>query len=169
VTASWQRELRDFLLIAVYVVLTGPIVGLLWSASGPKLEILQALGGSANAWRAEAGADVHFGLLGIAAGAVCAAVAVLLRMDGPGTTAGLAAGGLGAAFVADRVGYLLNRGDTLDLLHSRSISLHVLLSQYGIDPFFKVRALGVVVAWPLAALVVYMSALALRDRARSLP
>jgi hypothetical protein len=168
VTASWRRELRDFLLVAVYVVLTGPIVGLLWSAAGPKLQLFRALGGSGGAWDAEAGADVHFGLLCIAAGAVCAAVAVLLRMDGPGAVAGLAAGGLGAAFVADRVGYLLNRGDTLDLLHTRSVSLG-LLSQYGIDPFFKVRALGVVVAWPMAALVVSVSALALRDRARSLP
>ena len=156
------------MLIAVYVVLTGPIVGLLWSAAGPKVELFRALGGAGNEWRAEAGADVHFGLLCLAAGAVCAVVAVLLRMDGPGALAGLALGGLGAAFVADRVGYLLNRGDTLDLLKSRSVSLH-LLSQYGIDPFFKVRALGVVVAWPLAALVVYLGALAIRDRARSLP
>lgn len=165
---SGRQELRDFLLVAVYVVLTGPIVGLLWSASGPKLDLFRALRGSGRAWRAEAGADVHFGLICIAAGAVCAAVAVLLSMDGPAVPAGLAVGGLGAAFVADRVGYLLNRGDTLDLLHARSVSLHT-LSQYGIDPFFKVRALGVVVAWPIAALVVYVSAVAIRDRARSLP
>ena len=167
-TASWQQDLRDFLLIATYVVLTGPIVGLLWSAAGPKLDLFRALGGSGGAWRAEAGADVHFGLLCIAAGALCAGVALLLRMDGPGVIAGLAAGGLGAAFVANRVGYLLNRGDTLDLLHSRSVSLHQ-LSQYGIDPFFKLRALGVVVAWPMAALIVYVTAVAIRDRARSLP
>lgn len=168
-TASWQQELRDFLLVAVYVVLSGPVVGLLWSASGPKLDLLRALRGSGQAWRAEVGADVHFGLWCLAAGAVCGAVVVLLRMDGPAVIAGLAAGGLGAAFVADRVGYLLNRGDTLDFLHSRSVSLHVLTHDYGIDPFFKLRALGVVVAWPMAALVVYVSALAVRDRARSLP
>lgn len=167
-TASWRQELRDFLLIAVYVVLSGPIVGLLWSASGPKLELFRALHGSGQAWRAEVGADVHFGLWCIAAGALCGAVAALLRMDGPAVIAGLAAGGLGAAVVADRVGYLLNRGDTLDLLHSHSVSLR-LLSQFGIDPFFKLRALGVVVAWPMAALVVYVSALAVRDRVRSLP
>jgi len=166
--ASWLQELRDFLLITVYVVLTGPIVGLLWSASGPKLDLFRALAGSGEAWRAEDGADVHFGLLCVAAGAVCAAIAVLLRMDGPGALTGLAVGGLGAAFVADRVGYLLNRGDTLDLLHARAVPLR-LLSDVGIDPFFKVRALGVVVAWPMAALVIYVSALALRDRARSLP
>jgi hypothetical protein len=168
VTASGWQDLRDFLLVAAYVVLAGPIVGLLWSVAGPKLDLFRALSGSGGAWRAEAGADVHFGLLCLAAGAVCAAVAVLLRMDGPGAIAGLAAGGLGAAFVADRVGYLLNRGDTLDLLHSRSVSLQT-LSQYGIDPFFKVRALGVVVAWPMATLIVFVTAVAIRDRARSLP
>jgi hypothetical protein len=165
---TWRQELRDFLLIVTYVILTGPIVGLLWSAASPKLDLFRALGGSGGAWRAEAGADVHFGLLCVAAGAVCAAVAVLLRMDGPGVIAGLAAGGLGAAFVADRVGYLVNRGDTLDLLRSRSVSLQT-LAHYGIDPFFKVRALGVVVAWPMAALIVYVTAVAIRDGARSLP
>lgn len=167
-TAPWRQELRDFFLIAAYVVLAGPVVGLVWSATGPKVDLLRALSGSSEAWRAEAGADVHFGLICIAAGAVCAAVAVVLRLEGPGAITGLAAGGLGAAFVADRVGYLFNRGDTLDLLHAHSVSLS-LLSQFGIDPFFKVRALGVVVAWPIAALVVYVSALSLRDRTRSLP
>lgn len=181
-TASWRQqlgdrlqvldgflqELRDFLVVATYVVLSGPIVGLLWSAAGPKLNLFRALRGSAEAWRAEAGADVHFGLLCIGAGAICAAVAILLRMDGPGVIAGLAAGGLGAAFVANRVGYLFNRGDTLHLLRSHSVSLK-LLSQFGIDPFFKLRALGVVVAWPMAALIVYVTAVAIRDRARSLP
>jgi hypothetical protein len=104
----------------------------------------------------------------IAAGAICAAIAVVLRLDGPGALAGLAGGGIGAAFVADRVGFLLNRGGTLDLLHAHSVSLG-LLSSFGIDPFFKLRAVGVVVAWPIAAMVVFVTALALRARTRSLP
>jgi hypothetical protein len=161
VTASWRQELRDFLLIAVYVALTGPIVGLLWSAVSPKLDILGLVSGSGT-FRPEIGADVHFGLLGIGAGAVCAAITLACRRDGPGSMIGLAIGGLGAALIADRVGYLLNHGDTVALLRAHSLSLTI-------DPFFKVRALGVVVAWPMAALVVYVSALALRDRARSLP
>jgi membrane-bound metal-dependent hydrolase YbcI (DUF457 family) len=168
VTAQWQRELRDFFLVAVYVALTGPVVGLVWSSVGPKLDLFRALGGSGMAWKVEAGADAHFGLLCLAAGVLCAAVTVACRMDGPGAVSGLAAGGLGAAFIAARVGYLLNRGDTLHLLRAHSVPLS-LLSKYGIDPFFKIRALGVVVAWPLATLVVYVVALALRDQRRSLP
>jgi len=168
VTDPWRQELRDFLLTACYVVLAGPIVGLLWSAAGPKTDLLRALGGSGVAWKAEVGADVHFGLLCVAAGTACALAALVMRREGPGTVAGLAAGGLGAAFVADRIGYLLNRGDTLDLLRAHNVSMG-LLDRYGIDPFFKLRALGVVVAWPIAALVVHALAVALRDRSRSLP
>jgi hypothetical protein len=168
VTVQWQRELRDFGLVAIYVVLAGPIVGLLWSAAGPKIDLFPALAGSGAGWRPEIGADVHFGLLGIAAGVVCAAVAFACHRDGPGAIGGLAVGGLGAAFVADRVGYLLNRGDTLAVLHAHNVPLS-LLDRFGIDPFFKVRALGVVVAWPMAAIAVFMLAVALRDRARSLP
>ena len=164
----WRQELRDFVLTALYVVLAGPIVGLLWSAAGPKTDLLDALGGSGVAWKAEIGADVHFGLLCVGAGVICAAIAIGLRRDGPGAVAGLAAGGLGASFVADRIGYLLNRADTLDLLRAHNVPLSV-LDRFGIDPFFKLRALGVVVAWPVAALVVHGIAVAMRDRARSLP
>ena len=167
-TDPWQRELRDFLLVTVYVALAGPIVGLIWSVASPKVDLIQALAGSGVAWRAESGADAHFALLSVAAGALCAGIALACRRDGPGTVAGLAAGGLAAAFIADRVGYLFNRPDTLHLLHANSISLSV-LDKFGIDPFFKVRALGVVVSWPMTALIVYMGALALRDRYRSLP
>ena len=166
-TEPWRRDLRDFVFVAVYVLLAGPVVGLLWSWSGPKTDLLSALGGSGVAWRTEAGADAHFGLLCVGAGIACAVVALAMRLDGPGVVAGLGVGGLGAAFVADRVGYLVNRGDTLDLLKAHSISLD-LLGKFGIDPFFKVRALGVVVAWPMAALLVYLLALSLRSERRSL-
>lgn len=167
-TDPGQRELRDFLLVTVYVALAGPIVGLIWSAASPKVDLIEALAGSGVAWRAEAGADAYFALLCIAAGALCAGIAVACRRDGPGAVAGLAAGGLAAAFIAARVGYLLNKSDTLHVLREHGISLSV-LDKFGIDPFFKVRALGVVAVWPMAALIVYMGALALRDRYRSLP
>jgi hypothetical protein len=164
VTDPWRQELRDFLLTASYVVLAGPIVGLLWSAVGPKLDLLKVITGSGVAWKAEVGADVHFALLGSGAGAICAAIAFALRREGPGAVAGLAAGGLGAAFVADRVGYLLNHGDMVDLMRAHGITLRP-----DINPCFEVRALGVVAAWPIAALVVHALAVALRDRSRSLP
>ena len=167
-TNPWLQELRDFLLVTTYVLLAGPIVGLIWSAAGPKVDLVRALGGSGGAWRSEVGADVHFALLGIAAGVICAALVVACRRDGPGAIAGLAVGGIGAAFVADRVGYLVNRRDTLNLLHAHNVPLS-LLDKFGIDPFFKVRALGVVIAWPMAAIAIFMLVVAMRDRARSLP
>jgi hypothetical protein len=164
----WLEDARDFLLTAVFVVLTGPIVGLVWAAVGPKVGLIPALQGSASGWRPEIGADFHFGLLGAGAGLVCAAIAVAWRRDGPGVPVGLAIGGLGAAVVADRVAFLVNRPDTLDTLRRHGVPLS-LLAKYGIDPFFKVRALGVLVAWPVAALVAYAIALAVMGRNRSLP
>ena len=167
-TTLWPREVRDFVLVTLYVALTGPVVGLIWAAASPKTDLLKALTSSGVAWKAEAGADAYFFLIGLAAGVVCAGIALACRRDGPGALAGLAGGGVAAAFVADRVGYLLNRSDTLDVLRANSISLSR-LAEFGIDPFFKVRALGVIMAWPIAALVVHASAVGLRDPYRSLP
>jgi hypothetical protein len=149
------------------VVLTAPLVGLLWSAIGPKLPLQPALNGSETAFRTEVGADLHFLLVTAAAGIVCAAVAIALRRDGPGVVLGLGVGGVLASFVTDRVGYLLNRDHTVTALHHLGVSLS-LLDKFGIDPFFKVRAIGVIVAWPLAAVVTHTLALAIRGP-RSLP
>jgi hypothetical protein len=162
---GWQDEARDFALTTVFVVLLGPVVGLIWSSVGPKLALVPALRGSASAYRAEVGAVLHFLLRSGAAGLLCAAVAIALRRDGPGVLLGLVVGGIGAAIVADRVGFLLNKDSTLDTLRHLGVSL-ALLDKYGIDPFFKVRALGVMLAWPLAAVVLYAVALAVRPNPR---
>ena len=157
----WPADGWDFVLTTLFVVLSGPLIGLVWAAVGPELPLLPVLSGSGSAYRNEVGADFHFLLLSAAAGLLCAAVAVALRRDGPGVLLGLVVGGFGAALVADRVAYLAERGDTLDTLAHLQVSLAT-LHRYGIDPFFKVRALGVLVAWPLAALVLHAVALAAR-------
>ena len=161
----WPDDVRELVLTTVFVVLCGAPVGLLWASIGPELPLVRALTGSASAYRSEIGADFHFLLLNAAAGLLCAAVAVALRRDGPGVLLGLVIGGLGAAIVADRVAFLVNRDMTLDTLRHLGVSLST-LDKYGIDPFFKVRALGVMVAWPLAALLLHTAALAARSRTR---
>ena len=161
----WPADGWEFAATALFVVLSGPLVGLIWAAVGPGLPLLPVLSGSGSAYRNEVGADFYFLLLTAAAGLLCAAVAVALRRDGPGVLLGLVVGGLGAALVADRVAYLAERGDTLDTLAHLQVSLAT-LHRYGIDPFFKVRALGVLVAWPMAALAMHTIALAARARAR---
>jgi hypothetical protein len=161
----WPADGWEFALTTLLVVLAGPLVGLLWAAIGPELPLLRALTGSGSAYRTEIGADVHFLMLTTTAGFLCAAVAVVLRRDGPGVLLGLVVGGLLAALVADRVAYLVHHGETVQTLRHLGVSL-ARLHTFGIDPFFKVRALGVLVAWPIAALVLHTVAFAIRTRAR---
>ena len=166
-TEPWQRELRDFLLTAVYVAFLGPIAGLVWWQLAPKQTkqtMTVLLSGSATPFHVTVDADAWFLLVGAIAGVITALVVLLLRWFGPGAVAGLALGGAGAAVVADRVGYLAERGHTFAAMQAA-----------GVDPRaadlldFKVRAIGVIAVWPMVALVVYTTALAMRDRYRSLP
>jgi hypothetical protein len=163
----WRDDGRELALTVLALVFSAPLVGLLWSALGPKLPLRPALSGSETAFRTEVGADVHFVIVTAAAGVICAIVAIALKRDGPGVVVGLGIGGVLAALVTNRVGYLVNRDHTLSALHHLGVSLS-LLDKFGIDPFFKVRAVGVLMAWPLAALLTYLLALAIRGP-RSLP
>jgi hypothetical protein len=121
------------------------------------------LRGSAGGFRAEAGADFHFLVVGLVVGVVCGLAAVRLGRDGPGASLGLGVGGLLAGLVAARVGYLANRGGTLASLHHFGVKLSV-LDHFHLDPFFKVRALGVLVAWPIAAVIVHSLIVGIRHR-----
>ncbi|MDQ1697648.1 MAG: hypothetical protein QOJ03_3001 [Frankiaceae bacterium] len=157
----WPTDALDFVGTTVLMMLSGPVVGLLWFHVAPKLSIPKVVAGSEAPFRAQIGADAWFLLLAVLAGVVCAAVVVALRRTGPGTVAGLAVGGAGAAVVADRVGYLAQHGATLHMLRALGID-PAGVSLDAVD--FRVRALGVLVAWPLAAVVAHALALAVKAR-----
>jgi hypothetical protein len=140
-------------LAAAFSVLLGPVVGLVWSALAPKTDVARAVAGEEAAFKAEIGADVWFVFVAVAAGALVGLVAVLwFRGRGPGLLVGLAVGGVAAAFVADRVGYLTEHASTLTALRAAGFPHPSGLGVSILD--FKVRALGVVVAWPIAAIIV---------------
>ena len=169
VTGQWRPELRDFLLTTAYVALTGPVAGLLWWGQAPKLSkqsMARILAGSGAPFNALIGADSWFLLVAALAGAACATVVVLVRGVGPGLLAGLAIGGAAGAVIADRVGYLAGRGHTVAAMHAVGISTS---GTAGNVLDFKVRAVGVMVAWPIAAILVFVLALAVKDRNASLP
>ena len=163
VIVRWTQEARDFLVTTLALVAGGAAVGLVWAAVAPQLAIVSALRGSEAAFKAEIGADFWFLVVGTAAGVVSAAVVLAMHRDGPGTSLGLAAGGITGGFVADRVGYLAHHAATLDALHSVGVSLRA-LQDFGLDPFFELRALGVIVAWPLAAVLVHAVVVAARTQ-----
>jgi hypothetical protein len=159
----WPHDGLVFAVTTLFVTLSGAVAGLVWAAVAPKLSLAAVLAGREGPFRAQIGADVWFVLVAALAGVLTAAVALLLRADGPSATAGLGAGGVAAAFVADRVGWLSQQADlleTLRALHLDPTDVNMAL----VD--FRLRALGVVVAWPLAAIIVHTCAVAIRTRRR---
>jgi hypothetical protein len=147
----WTRaDTAAAALTSLLAALLGGPVGLIWSASTPKLDVRAvANGGSEEAFGRTFGADAHFLLLAVLAGLVCGAVGVALgRRRGPALAVGLAVGGVLGALVAARVGYLAQHGSSLHEI--RSLGLTAAAHQL-ID--FKVRATGVLVVWPLVSLV----------------
>ena len=147
-----RSDIASALLLGIYTVLLGGAAGLVWAAVAPKLSVPLLAAGSDATFRAQVGADAWFLLVGALAGVVCALMAVaLVGEPGPEVAAALAVGGLVAAFVADRVGYLSQQGATGHAL--RAIGAHAdgaIVSE--ID--FRVRALGVLTVWPIASLAV---------------
>lgn len=157
---AWQprADLTTAALMAVLLALFAPLVGLLWAHLSPELSVTQVLSGSEVPFKAEIGDDVWFLLLAGLAGALTGAVAYTVGGRGPGVVLGLVFGGLGAAAVAARVGFLAQRAHLLGQMRS-----------HGVNPLyydaleFKLRALGVVTAWPIAAVAVFMIVAAFRD------
>jgi len=152
------------LLLGIYTVLVGGAAGLVWAAVAPKLSVPALAAGSDATFRAQVGADAWFLLIAVIAGAVCTLLAVALAGEpGPEMAVALAVGGLVAAMVADRIGYLSERGATTVAL--RAIGAHPdgsLISE--ID--FRVRALGVLTIWPIASLAVVGVVLAINAARR---
>jgi hypothetical protein len=140
------------LLLGIYTVLVGGAAGLVWAALAPKLSVPALVAGSDATFRAQVGADAWFLLVGALAGVLCTLMALAFAGEpGPAVAIALAVGGLIAALVADRIGYLSERGATSHALHA--IGAHPggsLISE--ID--FRVRALGVLTVWPIASLAV---------------
>jgi hypothetical protein len=159
----WPADAVRFGLTTAFVALSGAVAGIIWAQLAPMLSIAGLARGSESPFRALIGADAWFLLVTAIAGVVTAVIALVVRADGPGVTAGLAAGGVLAALIADRVGYLTQHDDVLAMLRHLGISLS-LLQQAHIDPFLRVRALGVLMAWPLAAVLVHTGVVALLDR-----
>jgi hypothetical protein len=155
----WPHDAWVFGVTTALVVLLGAVAGLIWAAVAPKLSIAAVLAGHEEPFRAQIGADAWFLLVSALAGVVTALIATVFRADGPATTAALGIGGTAAAFVAARVGYLAQHADVLSAL--RAVGLDPAdLSLELVD--FRLRATGVIVAWPIAALLVHTCAVALR-------
>lgn len=148
----WPHDGLVALVTTALVTMAGAVVGLIWSATSPKLSLPAVVAGSEATFKSQIAADGRFLLLGIVAGVVCAGVLVAFGQRGPGAVVGLAVGGVLAALVANRTGVIAQHDATFSALRSLGISHSARVLDL-VD--FRVRAQGVLLAWPLAALIVH--------------
>lgn len=167
-TVKWRAEAVVAGLVAVYSVVLGGAVGLLWPRVAPHIRLAPAINGSEAATKALLGDDLWLALLGIVAGVVSVAVLAVVARDaggGPGGVVGLAVGGLLGSLVAAHVGHLVQHPHITSALRSQfpgitARSVRTILGYFD----FKVRAKAVLVAWPLAAVIVHAATAAVRYR-----
>ncbi|MGV9310889.1 ABC transporter permease [Streptomyces sp. NPDC003691] len=152
--AERRADLRDAALVTAAVAVLGIALGLLWLWLAPRVPLIsdgKAVFLQDTEGEAAIGADGTFALLGLAFGAVSAAgVFFLRRRGGVLLVLGLAAGGLLGAVLAWRLGIWL--GPATDVAaHAREVGAGVTF-----DAPLKMRAYGVLLTWPLAAMVVHL-------------
>lgn len=150
--AAVTAETRVGLVTVASVALLGAPAGVLWALLSPQLDLRAAINGSESAFRVLISDDVGFlalsALVGIATGLVAW---VLGRRRGIGALLGLTIGGLAAAAVAARVGHLVRLPDLLGQLRSGVPAEAVRLVE------FRLRARGLLVVLPLAAVLTFLA------------
>jgi hypothetical protein len=157
-----RAEVGLGVVVAAFSALLGAAVGLIWAAGAPRIHLAAALDGSESAAKPLIGDDVRLGLLGIIAGVLVAVIVLVAgrhRDRGPGEALGLAIGGVLGALVAARVGEVSRHHEMVKALAAvvpgvTSKESTRLLGFFG----FHVRATGVLMLWPIAALAVYLVA-----------
>lgn len=154
-----KAELRDAVIAAVAVAVTGVLLGLLWVWLAPRVPLIaddKAVFLKDTEGEEAIGADGTFILLALGFGVVCATIVFLLRRRGGiPLVAGLAVGGLLGSWLAWRVGVWL--GPTQDVVAAaRAAGKGVVF-----DAPLKLNAKGALLAWPVAAMGAHLGLTAL--------
>ncbi|MEU5980526.1 hypothetical protein [Streptomyces sp. NPDC047315] len=149
-----RADLRDGAVVVVAVSVLGVALGLLWLWLAPKVPLIsngREIYLRDTEGEEAIGADGTFALLGFVFGAISAAgVFWWRRRGGLVQVVALAIGGLLAGLVAWRVGVWL--GPTTDVVaHAKAVGPGV-----AFDGPLELRAYGVLVAWPLSAMLAHL-------------
>ncbi|HTW20289.1 MAG TPA: DUF2567 domain-containing protein [Mycobacteriales bacterium] len=171
VTIRWRAEVFVALVVAAYSTVLGGLVGMLWPRVAPHVRLVAAINGSEAATKALLGDDMWLAFLGILAGLVVVAGSFVLARDatdGPGGVIGLAVGGILGSLVAAQVGHLEQHPHVVSALNAAypGLSRHSVRTILGYFDF-KLRAEGVLVAWPVAAVAAHAIVGGLRSWRRS--
>jgi hypothetical protein len=154
-----RREVRDAVAVTVLLVLCGILLGLLWLWLAPRVPLVSD--GSAiylkdSEGEQAIGADGWFTLLGLGFGVVAGGAAFLWRRHGGvGVVVGLAVGGVLASLLAWRVGVWLGPPQNV-IAHAKQIGPNKVFYAP-----LELRAKGALLAWPIAAVAVFLALTAL--------
>jgi hypothetical protein len=158
-----RREIVVGGLVTIFSVLFGGVVGVVWPRVAPHVQIIRAIDGSEGAAKALLGDDMWFAFMGIAAGVVVVALLLLVARDagcGPGGVLGLAIGGVLGSLVAAHIGHHVQQPHIVTTLHQRAPRLTPAQVNAVLGYFtFEVRAKAVLVAWPMAAVILHAAAI----------
>ncbi|WP_282793180.1 DUF2567 domain-containing protein [Streptomyces sp. CC224B] len=149
-----RREIGQAAVIMVAVAVSGVLLGLLWLWLAPRVPLIadkQAVYLKDTEGEQAIGVDGTFTLLGLAFGFVTALVVFLVRRRGGiPLVVGLGLGSLLGAVLAWRAGVWL--GPETDVVaHARSVGRGVVF-----DAPLELKAKGVLLAWPVAAMVTHL-------------
>jgi hypothetical protein len=127
----------------------GPLLGLLWAATAPRLDVSLVLAGSSAELGVQSGVDAYFGFICAVAGVIGGVIAFWRAADaGWPVPTGLAVGGFGGALLAGWVGHRVRSPGLLDALPPDAAPVVVDL----VD--MRVRAAGLYLVYPVTALAV---------------
>jgi hypothetical protein len=161
-----QEVLRG-VLITVLVGIGGLLLGLLWVWLAPRIPLVsdgKAVYLQDPEGEEAIGADGTFALLGLAFGVVSGALVFWrLRRGGLGAALGLAAGAIGGSLLAWKFGVWLGPGHDI-IARAKAAGPHKIF-----DAPLDLRAKGVLLAWPVAALAVQLGLTAWLTRPKPAP
>jgi hypothetical protein len=145
-----RRDVVAALIVAVALVIAGVLLGLLWGATAPKIDVAAGLNGSEAAFDSQGGVDVMFAFLSVLVGLAIGFLVGWRARNGAWPMAvALAVGGVGGSLIAGVVGHALRSHDVLKQLPPN-------VTQTGRDLFdFTLRAQGFYLVLPAAALLAY--------------
>ncbi|MFD9906437.1 DUF2567 domain-containing protein [Streptomyces sp. NPDC059063] len=149
-----KREVVQAAVVMVAVAVSGVLLGLLWLWLAPRVPLIadkEAVYLKDTEGEQAIGVDGTFTLLGLGFGFVSALVVFWVRRRGGiPLVVGLAAGALLGAVLAWKVGVWF--GPETDVVaHARSVGRGVVF-----DAPMELKAKGVLLAWPVAAMVVHL-------------
>ncbi|MEX5632191.1 hypothetical protein [Parafrankia sp. FMc2] len=144
-----RARLLAGLVCALAMVVSGPLLGLLWAATAPRLDVDAALAGAMSVFGAQSTTDLYFALICAVAGVVGGLLAGW-RAAGAGwpVPVGLAAGGVVGALLAGWTGEQRRSGEVLASLPPNATALLRDLAE------FHVRATGLYLVLPGMAVLV---------------